>query len=284
MTESIKKKKCFIITPIGSDNSDIRRAAEGLIDSLIIPVLKDEGFEVDVAHRMYNSGSITKSLISRILTDDLVVANLTALNPNVMYEVAIRHATRKPIVQLCEMGTKLPFDIVEERTIFYRNDMLGVVEKKEDFRNMVVGAMKDEEPDNPIYRATEELSVLKDVKEKDPEKYDILKRMDELESTIMSIVNSEKKYNNENNLKYYKDWTGYSQNEYEIKIKLIEPDVDIKTLVKEIAKIYNLGIALTINNNIKLKIKIRDERDISYYVNEIEQKFKEIEIIEVNER
>ncbi len=34
-----KKKKCFIITPIGKEGSDVRRSADGLIDSVIEPVV-----------------------------------------------------------------------------------------------------------------------------------------------------------------------------------------------------------------------------------------------------
>lgn len=38
---------------------------------------------------MHNAGSITKQILSRILTDDLEVANLTNLNINVMYELQL---------------------------------------------------------------------------------------------------------------------------------------------------------------------------------------------------
>lgn len=182
------KKKCFIITPIGDDNTDIRRAAEGVIDAVIEPLLNDLGFEVSVAHRMYGTGSITKQLLSRILNDDLVIANLTGLNPNVMYELAVRHSVRKPLIQICEKGTKLPFDINEERTLFFTNDMAGVVEVKENFKFMVEEAMEDKEPDNPVYRATEEHMILKAVEKQDPEKFNLLKRMDEIEDNIISAV------------------------------------------------------------------------------------------------
>jgi hypothetical protein len=114
-------KSCFIITPIGGDNTEIRRAAEGVIDAVIIPTLIEIGFKeenIRVAHRMPNPGAINRQVITRILEDDLAIVNLTGLNANVMYELAVRHAVRKPVVQICEYGTKLPFDITEERTIF----------------------------------------------------------------------------------------------------------------------------------------------------------------------
>jgi hypothetical protein len=55
-----EKKKCFIITPIGPDDSIIRRQADGVIDAVIEPVLESLGFNVTVAHRMNEGGSITR--------------------------------------------------------------------------------------------------------------------------------------------------------------------------------------------------------------------------------
>lgn len=123
-------KKCFVVTPIGNDNSSIRRHANGIIDSVIHPVLQSKGYEVSAAHQISSAGSITKQVIEKILEDDLVVANLTELNANVMYELAIRHCVGKPVISIAEQGTVLPFDVADERTIFYANDMAGVEELK----------------------------------------------------------------------------------------------------------------------------------------------------------
>ena len=63
-------KTCFVITPIDSDNSPIRRGADGILDAVIKPVLEDLNFEVGVSHRISAPGSITNQVIERLLRDD----------------------------------------------------------------------------------------------------------------------------------------------------------------------------------------------------------------------
>ncbi|WP_127580874.1 hypothetical protein [Paenibacillus koleovorans] len=187
------EKKCFIITPIGGDNSEIRRAAEGVIDAVIVPALTELRFQaqnIAVAHRMPNPGSINKQIIKRILEDDLVITNLTTLNPNVMYELALRHAIRKPVIQICEEGTKLPFDIVEERTVFYTNDMLGSVQLKEKLIQIIPEALNDEKPDNPIYRVVESQIIQASTSISDTDKF-LISRIDKLESLILNTYKNE---------------------------------------------------------------------------------------------
>lgn len=113
------KKKCFIITPLGEDKSEIREKAESVIN-VIRPTIEEYGYKVIAPHEIAEPGLITIQILQHILNDDLVIANLTGLNPNVMYELAVRHASAKPVIPIAEDGTELPFDIRKDRTIFYK--------------------------------------------------------------------------------------------------------------------------------------------------------------------
>ncbi len=179
LTSSTKNKTCFIISPLGPDDSETRRKADGLINSVIKPILSSEGYTVIAPHEIDTPGSITRQVIQHLLEDELVIANLTELNPNVMYELAVRHAKRLPVVCLVERGTKLPFDIATERTIFYDNDMAGVEALKPRLSKSIKEAVEEVEPDNPIYRVVSD-SIMREVAAKDDAQSYVLKRLDDI--------------------------------------------------------------------------------------------------------
>lgn len=201
-TTSKKKKICFVISPLGKDNSETRRAADGLINTVIKPTLQELEFEVIAPHEIDNPGSITTQVIKHLLNADLVIANLTELNPNVMYELAVRHAKRLPVVSVVENGTVLPFDIATERTIFFQNDMNGALELKSKLKKSVVEAMQESEPDNPIYRVIKSQIIQEVVSAKsdDVQSY-ILNRLEEMSLQMNRIYSRVRNTNDDFDLR-----------------------------------------------------------------------------------
>jgi hypothetical protein len=111
------EKLCFVIAPIGDEDSEVRKRSDQIFKHVIEPIAKVRGYRAMRADHLTKLGSITTDIVEHILVDALVIADLTGHNPNVMYELAIRHAVRKPVVQMIQKGEKLPFDIAQQRTI-----------------------------------------------------------------------------------------------------------------------------------------------------------------------
>lgn len=169
------KKRCFIITPIGDQDSEIRKKADGVINAIIKPTLIDLGYDIIPPHEMSKSGSITQQVIEHIVNDDLVIANLTGLNANVMYELAIRHCVKKPIVCIIEKSTNIPFDVATERFIIYEDDFSNVISLKDNIRKAVLSSTKESDVDNPIYRSIKDIDIMKKITESNDPNSSVLK-------------------------------------------------------------------------------------------------------------
>lgn len=124
-----KPKKVFVVSPIGAPGTDIHRKASYALKYIFREALKGEEWDVHRADEGKSPDSIGQHVIKRLFESDLVIADLTGHNPNVFYELAIAHGWRKPVVHLISKGEKVPFDIVDQRTIFYDITDLESVEE-----------------------------------------------------------------------------------------------------------------------------------------------------------
>jgi hypothetical protein len=114
-----KKPLCFVIGPIGHAGTEERKHADFLLRGLVRHVLETEefGYVVKRADEDADPGMIGDRVITDILQADLVVADLTGLNPNAFYELGIRHSAEMPVIHIAKMGTSLPFDNAAHRAI-----------------------------------------------------------------------------------------------------------------------------------------------------------------------
>jgi ribosomal protein L7/L12 len=109
-----------VIGPIGKEGTPERKHADLLLHAVIKHVLEDEefGYKVKRSDEDADPGMISDRIITDIINSPLVVADLTDLNPNALYELGIRHSTELPTIHIAKLGTALPFDNVAHRTIF----------------------------------------------------------------------------------------------------------------------------------------------------------------------
>jgi hypothetical protein len=103
--------KCFAIMPF-RERESARSAGffDEVLRALIAPAGRDAGFEVLTANRE-GSDVIHATIVNQLLDADLVVADLTENNPNVLFELGLRIAEDKPIALIRSKGTAAIFDV-----------------------------------------------------------------------------------------------------------------------------------------------------------------------------
>lgn len=112
-------KRCFVISPIGDEGSEIREHADAVLDFIIRPAMEELGYQAYRSDHSNVVGKISDQMFSSILKDDLCVALLTFQNPNVYYELAVAQSAARPVIILALKDTVLPFDVKDMRTVYY---------------------------------------------------------------------------------------------------------------------------------------------------------------------
>ena len=149
-------KTCFYISPIGKEQSEERKHSDLFLESIISPALEEFGYKVVRADSIGKAGMITNQIIDYIINSALVVCDLSFHNPNVFYELSLRHSTRKPTVHIIRKCDSIPFDINDFRTIIIDDSSIyTLIPSLDTYRNQITQQVRQmvEEPetiDNPI--------------------------------------------------------------------------------------------------------------------------------------
>lgn len=123
------KKICFVVAPIGPENSSIRERSDTIFKYVITPSVTPLGYEVQRADIPSEPGVISERIIRQVMDDELVIADLTGGNPNVFYELCLRHAVGKPCIHIIEQDDKIPFDVNQLNIISINYKDLASAEK-----------------------------------------------------------------------------------------------------------------------------------------------------------
>ncbi|HHX7186606.1 TPA: hypothetical protein ACVG9G_000416 [Bacillus thuringiensis] len=132
-------KNCFIVCPIGSEDSPQRKRSDTVLKYIIEPVCKELNFEVTRVDKINSVDRIDNTIIEHLKNADLVIADMTEHNPNAFYEMGFRHALGKPLIPIMEEETQIPFDVANLRTITYAtNDLDKAETAKQRLRDTII--------------------------------------------------------------------------------------------------------------------------------------------------
>jgi hypothetical protein len=104
--------KAFVLMPFQPE-------FDAIYSDLIVPALDEAGYEVKRADSLLDQRNILADIVRGIAEADLVIAELTILNPNVLYELGIAHGLMKPTIMITQDIGEIPFDLRSYRVIKY---------------------------------------------------------------------------------------------------------------------------------------------------------------------
>ncbi|HJQ36428.1 MAG TPA: hypothetical protein VKB93_04770 [Thermoanaerobaculia bacterium] len=107
---AVAHRECFVISPFTPESTE-------LLDAVIRPALKPLGYVVFRGDEVSTPGSIPDQIQKTLQDVDLVVADLTTPNQNVVYELGFRDAIRKPAILIVGPQTTIPFNLNHLRRI-----------------------------------------------------------------------------------------------------------------------------------------------------------------------
>lgn len=158
-------KICFYVSPIGEEGSEQRKHSDFFLHQIVEPAMKDFGLKIVRADDIGKPGMITKQIIEHLVKAKLAIADLSFHNPNVFYELSLRHVCRLPTVQIIRKRDKIPFDLDQFRTIkINTDDVYELLPKLEEYKSEIANQVRKvlEDPgevDNPITTFCPELEV-----------------------------------------------------------------------------------------------------------------------------
>jgi hypothetical protein len=111
---ALRKKRVFVVMPFSRKFDDVFFL--GIQD-----VGQSLGLVVERGDLVEHSGEIMDVILERIKNADVVVADITNGNANVLYEIGVSHANQVPTILITRAGGEIPFDLRAFNVIFYEN-------------------------------------------------------------------------------------------------------------------------------------------------------------------
>lgn len=166
---NMEEKSIFLLAPIGPPGSEVRRRSDNLLEYVILPAAAETGYKIIRADDISRPGNITAQIIKLAVEVPIVIADLSGRNPNVLYELGIRHATGKPAIQISTDRDHLPFDVAAIRTIILDvSDLRSIANARMQLTEAILEVEEGGEVDSPVSAAVD-LQAFEALKRKNPE-------------------------------------------------------------------------------------------------------------------
>lgn len=157
---------CLVVTPFGkkTDATGANVDFDAVYSEIIKPAVVGAGFEPIRTDEFGTVDLLQKLVFERLISVPVAIFDVTTSNPNVFYELGIRHAVRPGTTLLIagENSGRMPFDLAALRTILYRLTPNGTPADPRIAREMLATALQaagQRDVDSPLFQLLEHYEV-----------------------------------------------------------------------------------------------------------------------------
>lgn len=115
-----EKKNCFVIMPYSTTDSCTEGEWTKIFKDLIKPAVEGSGFNYECYRSNLVHGSIIENILDNLNRSDLVIADITDSNRNVLYELGVRHTLGGLTIVIAQNISHVPFDLQSDLVSIYK--------------------------------------------------------------------------------------------------------------------------------------------------------------------
>ena len=167
---------CFVLMPF-------RPALTKIYSEVIKPTVESCGMTCKRSDEIYSVNSIMSDVWSYIQKAEMIIAELTQRNPNVLYELGLCHTLWKKTIMIVQDIDDVPFDLRQFRCIVYENTQDGKQRLEMGLRHTIKAIRKELHEHEAFIVSYEEWEAAT----KGMFNEDVSKRISEMQNQINSL-------------------------------------------------------------------------------------------------
>ena len=155
------KKRCFVIMPFSRTKSCTKQGWTGIFKGIVKPAVEGSGLGYECERSVAERQNIIKGILEALNKANVVIADLTDNNPNVFYELGVRHTLTNRTILIAQGEKHIPFDLRLYPTTFYSKSLTNIEEFKDNIKKKLEDIEKNpERSDNPVADFLKERNVV----------------------------------------------------------------------------------------------------------------------------
>lgn len=180
--------KCFVIMPFGNPSVDPDEAhrldqiysqwIQPTVEAVPVPGEAGAFLSCHRADRESRTGEIISHIVEHLVSAEIVIADLSGRNPNVFYELGVRHTVANGTILIADSIEDVPFDLRGLRAIQYKYDPEQMLRFAEELTAALRGIVSERgRIDNPVRRFLLDRAMEDIVNRAVPPGYDAVRSM-----------------------------------------------------------------------------------------------------------